>query len=41
MYKFIKQMYGAGKLSAADVWRYADDGKITTLEAALICGGRP
>lgn len=41
MYTVIAGLYRSGKLSAADVWRYADAGKITTAQAATICGARP
>lgn len=41
MYKFIKLRYTLKKITAADVWAYADDGTITEEEATRICGPRP
>lgn len=41
MFAFIKLRYRLHKITAADVWAYADDGKITEAEAILICGPRP
>ncbi len=41
MFKLIKNRYDSGKLTAAQVWAYADAGKITEEEAVLICGPRP
>jgi hypothetical protein len=41
MFKILKTMYNLGKISASDVWLYADKGKITAVEAEMICGARP
>lgn len=43
MEKVLKAMYnnGRGKITAADVWAYADSGKITEDAATRICGPRP
>lgn len=40
-YKIIKMRYQLHKITAADVWDYADQGVITEEEAAKICGARP
>lgn len=40
-YKIIKMRYQLHKITAADVWAYADQGVITEEEAAKICGARP
>lgn len=41
MYNIIRMKYRAGKITAAQVWEYADSGKITAEQAVLICGPRP
>lgn len=41
MYQIIKTLYQTGKLTAKQVWDYADSGKITVRQAAEICGARP
>lgn len=41
MFKFIRSMYLLHKITAADVWKLADEGKITAEEAEKICGPRP
>ena len=41
MYVIIKNWYKLGKITAADVWAYADAGKITHAQAVSICGARP
>lgn len=41
MYRFIKMRYDLHKITASDVWAYADSGVITEEEAAKICGARP
>lgn len=40
-YNFIRLMYKMHKITAAEVWAYADSGDITEEEAAKICGPRP
>lgn len=40
-YPIIYARYRQHKITAADVWAYADDKKITAAEAARICGPRP
>ena len=40
-YAIIKMKYDRHKITAAQVWEYADEGIITELEAAKICGARP
>lgn len=40
-YNFIRAMYRLKKITAAEVWAYADAGDITEEEAAKICGPRP
>lgn len=40
-YNFIKLRYQMHKITAADVWAYADAGDITEIEAMKICGARP
>ncbi len=40
-YNFIRLMYKMHKITAAEVWAYADNGEITEEEAAKICGPRP
>ncbi|MBQ9252641.1 MAG: XkdX family protein [Clostridia bacterium] len=41
MFSIIKMKYQAKKITAAEVWAYADAGKITEAEAIKICGPRP
>jgi len=41
MEKFIRLRYSMGRITAAEVWAYADAGKITAEQALLICGPRP
>ena len=41
MYAIIKGKYKRGEITAAQVWEYADQGKITTAQAMSICGPRP
>lgn len=41
MYNFIKTRYRMHKITAADVWAYADQGVITEAQAISICGPRP
>lgn len=40
-YKKIKMKYDLHKITAEQVWEYADAGVITAEEAAKICGARP
>lgn len=40
-YKKIKMMYDLRRITAAQVWEYADNGYITEEQAARICGARP
>lgn len=40
-YAFIKNMYRMRRITARDVWTYADAGDITEKEAIAICGPRP
>ncbi len=37
----IRTRYRLHKITASDVWAYADAGTITEAEAVLICGPRP
>ncbi len=41
MYAIIKAKYRRHEITAAQVWEYADDGKITEAQALSICGPRP
>lgn len=41
MYALIKLKYRMKKITAAQVWDYADEGQITEEQAATICGPRP
>ena len=41
MYTIIKNKYKRHEITAAQVWEYADEGKITTAQALQICGPRP
>ena len=40
MYKFIKLRYDLHKITASDVWAYADSEVITPEKAMRICGAR-
>ena len=40
-YNMIRMQYRLKKITAADVWAYADDGVITETQANSICGPRP
>lgn len=40
-YNLIRVMYLTRKITAKEVWSYADDGTITEDEAVRICGPRP
>ena len=41
MFNLIRTRYRLHKITAAQVWAYADDGTITEVEATMICGPRP
>ena len=41
MYTIIKAKYRRHEITAAQVWEYADAGKITEAQALSICGPRP
>lgn len=41
MFAFIKLRYQMHKITASDVWDYADQGVITESQAMRICGARP
>ncbi len=40
-YTFFSNMYRIQRITAAQVWTYADKGEITNDEAVQICGPRP
>ena len=40
-YNLIKMQYRNRAITAAQVWAYADEGKITEKQAISICGARP
>lgn len=40
-YNLIRTMYRLHRITAAQVWEYADAGEITEQQAILICGPRP
>lgn len=40
-YTIIKNKYKRHEITAAQVWEYADAGKITEAQAMSICGPRP
>ncbi len=40
-YQLIRNMYRLHKITAAQVWAYADSGEITEAQAVKICGPRP
>lgn len=41
IYSIIRGKYQRREITAAQVWEYADEGKITTAQAKMICGPRP
>lgn len=41
MYAIIKGKYRRHEITAAQVWEYADEGKISPAQAMSICGPRP
>lgn len=41
IFQFIKGKYKRHEITAAQVWEYADEGKITVTQAMSICGPRP
>ncbi len=41
MFALIKMKYRLHKITAAQVWEYADNGVITEAQALSICGPRP
>lgn len=41
MYTIIRNKYRRHEITAAQVWGYADAGKITEAQAMSICGPRP
>ena len=41
MYAILKGKYRRHEITAAKVWEYADEGKITAAQAMSICGPRP
>ena len=41
MFNLIRTRYRLHKITAQEVWAYADEGKITAEQATLICGPRP
>ena len=41
IFQIIKGKYKRHEITAAKVWEYADDGKITIAQALSICGPRP
>lgn len=40
-FSIIRTRYRLHKITALEVWAYADNGEITTAEAIQICGPRP
>ncbi len=40
-YAMIRNLYKMHRITAAQVWAYADAGDITEAQATLICGPRP
>lgn len=40
-FNIIRTKYRLHRITAADVWAYADEGMITEDEAVMICGARP
>lgn len=41
IFQIIKGKYKRHEITAAQVWEFADQGKITEAQAAQICGPRP
>lgn len=41
MYLFLLTAYRSRRITAAQVWKKADDGVITTAQATSICGPKP
>ena len=41
LYAMIRAKYKRHEITAAQVWEYADQGKITLAQAFAICGPRP
>lgn len=41
IFQIIKGKYRRHEITAAQVWEYADAGKITAAQAMSICGPRP
>lgn len=41
LFHIIKGKYRRHEITAAQVWEYVDEGKITDLQAMHICGPRP
>ena len=41
MFNLIRTKYKLHRITAEDVWAYADAGDITEEQAVLICGPRP
>ena len=41
MYNFLRTQYRLRKVTVAQVWEAADEGKITAEQAVTICGPRP
>ena len=41
MFYFLLMAYSQHKITAAQVWKKADEGVITAAQAAAICGPRP
>lgn len=41
MFAIIRTRYRLHKITAVDVWAYADEGTITAQQANMICGPRP
>lgn len=41
LYTIIRNKYRRHEITAAQVWAYCDEGKITEGQALAICGPRP
>ena len=41
MFYILRMAYRQRKITAAQVWKKADEGVITAAQAAAICGPRP
>lgn len=41
LYNIVKTKYRLHQITAADVWAYVDEGKLTHAQAVSICGPRP